>query len=178
MYNTTVTKLLLWARRVFVDANDGLGQQRLSGRYTTVESTAIARQGARPEHFAGAMLRKIFEDHGLTAHSAVKGESTWFGSGGSHSLIDYVAAPSSLGPLVRRAGVLLGFGAKLLKISAFGHRDHVPVQLEFQYGLDQALPEEARVGLRWNADALMDALQQGTRRREFVDNVDGTAPER
>ena len=101
-----------------------------AGRYRPVYCQSIVAAGARRVHVAGKRLGEIMEKHHMRATSAELGGATCFGGTGS-SLIHCVWALAAL-PL-RCSGPLRRMAAELQLIGTRQVRDHVLLDLEFDY---------------------------------------------
>ena len=96
--------------------------------------------------------------------------ATYFGNHGA-SCIDMCFAPLGLKNRQMKSSVLPRLGARLQAFRGAPPKDHVPVYLEF---IAEDLPAlcAGSERVRWNADAMMEALLTGKGRRDFLAAVE------
>ena len=181
-YFATVGKFLKWIDGIVshlgssctpiicTDLNDGIGLARDGHAWVRVESSALGETRTRVElpGGAGALFRNLLERHHLSRVGSFYGYlPTYFAVSGSTSMIDHIALPEGSLHAVTKCGVLRRAGKRLrlLLIPSEANRDHVPLVVCFPYCC--YFPSTAG-SIRWNYDALMFAVREGTSRREFV----------
>eukprot|EP00959_Pyramimonas_sp_CCMP1952_P273170 5710080-Pyramimonas_sp.AAC.1 len=116
---------------------------------------------------------------GSTSITSTGGGPTFYSSTGTSSQLDFILVPRCLISAVTSAGPLRRLATELQTIPSRHHRDHIPVHVRLQYSLESVLglathmQSALRYGfayqpVRWNREALMDALRTGTHRAEFI----------
>eukprot|EP00959_Pyramimonas_sp_CCMP1952_P002728 56382-Pyramimonas_sp.AAC.1 len=97
--------------------------------------------------------------------------------------LDVILIPRCLISAVTSAGPLRRLATELQTIPSRYHRDHIPVHVRLQYSLESVLgisthmQSALRHGfadqpIKWNREALMEALRRGTHRAEFLTDVE------
>eukprot|EP00974_Lingulodinium_polyedra_P084507 8179630-Lingulodinium_polyedra.AAC.1 len=99
---------------------------------------------------------------------------TWYGCGGSASLIDHVCIPAALAGTVRSAGCLMSMGRRLQVIQSACKCDHVPVHCTFMY-VKQHVEKKKEDAGEWDRDALMRGVLSGEGRMEMLEELEAEA---
>ena len=172
---------------IFIDLNDGIGIQRISGSWIECDTCCMSVASKRRERIpggAGELVRAICETFSLGSISSWDdSRNIFFGNAlNSDSLIDHLFVPLNLIPGKRSAGPLMHMG-KIQVIVRNEPADHVPVHAVIFTSLSTPCapcdsPQPSLVNdiniseIMWRSDSLMRGLREGEHREEFINNLE------
>ena len=155
---------------VGTDLNDGLGIMQEQVGLDNIEDK-IGPHLPSQEGLSGSLFRKILCNCDLSAVNTFWKEckETYIGPRGSSSRIDFIAIPTDMMQHVTNCKTLINLARKIAPFNSIRVIDHVPLYLEFRAPSGCGIVHGNII--RFDRDAIMDALLNGKKRWEFCKEV-------
>ena len=139
---------------VGMDLNDLLGMRKVAGQWVEPDGQHVGQFGAGKQGAAADMLVDFMNKWELKAlNTMVPAGSTYFGSNGAESRIDFIVTNMHVEPMA--CSTLAGLGKKVQLIPTRAPRDHRPLYAKFKIDqLKRYYGEGPRAGTRtgsWRA---------------------------